>query len=70
MNQHYNDIHTGIESVVYDEPWQASNTTTIDNPSYGVNEGRNQSNKTTVENYMIIIVYIQVLDHFRYCMKK
>ena len=52
-------IHTGIESVVYDEPWQASNNTTIiDNPSYGVNEGMNQSNKTTVENYMIIIVYI------------
>ena len=62
-------IHTGIESV-YDKPWQASNTTITDNPSYGVNEGRNQSNKTTVENYMIIIVYIQVLDQFRYCMKK
>ena len=47
-------IHTGIESVVYDEPRQASNTTTIDNPNYGVNEGRSQSNKTTVENYMIL----------------
>ena len=53
-------IHTGIESV-YDEPIQASNTTITDNPSYGVNEGRNQSNKNTVENYVIIIVYIQVL---------
>ena len=39
---------------MYDEPWQASNATITDNPSYGVNEGRNQSNKTTVENYMIL----------------
>ena len=31
---------------MYDEPWQASNTTITDNPSYGVNEGRSQSNKT------------------------
>ena len=61
-------IHTGIESVVYDEPRQASNTTTIDNPNYGVNEGRSQGNKTTVENYMILC--IQVLDWFHYCMKK
>ena len=37
-------IHTGIESV-YDEPIQASNTTIADNPSYGVNEGRNQGSK-------------------------
>ena len=48
-------IHTGIESV-YDEPIQASNTTITDNPCYGVNERKNQSNKTTIENYMIIIV--------------
>ena len=61
-------IHTGIESVVYDEPIQASKTTTIDNPGYGVNEGRSQSNKTTVENYMILC--IQVLDQLHYCMKK
>ena len=39
---------------MYDEPWQASNTLITDNPSYGVNEGRSQSNKTTVENYMIL----------------
>ena len=39
---------------MYDEPRQASNTTITDNPSYGVNEGRNQSNRITVENYMIL----------------
>ena len=50
-----NDIvYTGIESVVYDEPIQASNTTITDNPSYGVNERRNQSNKITDDHYMIL----------------
>ena len=49
-------IHIGIESV-YDEPIQVSDTTIADNPSHGVNERRNQSNKTTVENYMILCTY-------------
>ena len=40
-----NCVHAGIESVVYDEPIQASNTTITDNPSYGVNERRNQGSK-------------------------
>ena len=42
---------------MYDEPMQASNNTTItDNPSYEVNERRNQSNKTTVEHDMILCI--------------
>ena len=48
-----NCVHTGIESV-YDEPRQASNTTITDNPSYGVNERRNQSNRITDEHYTIL----------------
>ena len=39
---------------MYDEPIQASNATITDNPSYGVNERRNQGNKTTVEHDMIL----------------
>ena len=38
-------MHAGIESVVNDEPIQASDAIITDNPSYGVNERRNQGSK-------------------------
>ena len=41
---------------MYDEPRQASNTTITDNPSYGVNERKNQGSKLKhyIEHYIIL----------------
>ena len=52
-------IHTGIESVVYDEPIQASNAIITDNPSYGANERKNQGSKLkhywTLHNIVLFV---------------